>query len=168
MLKVEISPSKSLNLAVLLIFFCYIANSSLVLAQNKAEIHAATLSFSVEGEFDQVKEDLVMAIESQGAVISYVAHSSDMLNRTAPALGITQPVYHKAEIILFCKAEISHKMLRSDPHSLALCPYPIAIYSLAENPNIVYLSVRKPPTDFKGYGPIHQLLLKIIAETIEF
>jgi len=153
---------------LLVIFFCYIASYSLSAEEIKAENHTATLTYSVKGEFDQVKEDLVMAIQSQGAVISYVAHSSDMLNRTAPALGITRPVYLKAEIVLFCKAETSHAMLKADPHSLALCPYPIAIYSLYEKPDIVYLSVRKPPKDFKEYAAIHQLLLKIIAETIEF
>jgi len=168
MQKIQLADLRRPKLALLVIFFCYIVSPILLAADIKAQSHAATLTFSIEGEFDQVKEDLVMAIESQGAVISYIAHSSAMLNRTAPALGISRPVYHKAEIVLFCKAEISHAMLREDPHSLALCPYPIAIYLLYEKPNTIYLSVRKPPTNFKGYTEIHQLLLKIIAETIEF
>jgi uncharacterized protein (DUF302 family) len=125
-------------------------------------------TYSIEGDFDEVKDDLIMAIESQGAVVSYIAHSSDMLNRTAITLEIEEKVYHKAEIILFCKAEISHKMVQADPHSLVLCPYPIAIYSLTESPNLIHLTIRKPPSGLPEYLAVQQFLVKVISETLEF
>jgi len=134
----------------------------------KPLVNTASLSYSVEGSFEEVKEDLVMAIESQGAVISYIAHSSEMLNRTAITLNIKKKVYQDAAIVLFCKAEISHKMVQADPHSLSLCPYPIAIYTLADSPNTVYLTIRKPPENLPTYSAIQEFLLKVIAETIEF
>jgi len=127
----------------------------------------SSISYSTEGEFEDVKEDLIMAIEAQGAVVSYTAHSSAMLSRTAITLEIEQQVYDKAEIVLFCKAELSHKMVQADPHSLVLCPYPISIYTLSNAPKTVYITIRKPPNKPKEYGAVHQLLTKIILDTIE-
>lgn len=131
-------------------------------------INQASWTYSVEGDFEEVRDDLVMAIENQGAVVSYIAHSSEMLNRTAITLEIEKKVYHKAEIILFCKAEISHKMVQADPHSLVLCPYPISIYSLTESPDLIHLTIRKPPSGLAEYKAVQQFLEKVIAETIEF
>lgn len=129
--------------------------------------HASAISYSTEGPFEDVKENLILAIEGQGAVISYTAHSSDMLNRTAIALEIKEKIYDQAEVILFCKAELSHKMLRADPHSLVLCPYPISIYTLSKEPSKVYISIRKPPKAPKEYQLVHQLLTEIILESID-
>lgn len=155
---------------IFVIFICLISAFDAKASENdiKPMINQASWTYSVKGDFDEVRDDLVMAIESQGAVVSYVAHSSDMLNRTAITLEIDKKVYHKAEIILFCKAEISHKMVQADPHSLVLCPYPISIYSLTESPNLVHLTIRKPPSGLPEYKAVQQLLIKIISEAIEF
>ena len=124
--------------------------------------------YSVEADFDEVKDDLLLAIEGKGIVVSYIAHASKMFTRTSAALGIKENVYHKAEIILFCKAEISHELVQTDPHNLVLCPYPIAIYSLAKQPKVTYISTKKPPNGVPSYDAIHKLLVDIIKETIEF
>ncbi len=129
--------------------------------------HAASISYSIEGTFEDVKEDLILAIEEQGAVVSYAAHSSAMLNRTAITLNIENKIYNNAEVVLFCKAELSHNMVQADPHSLVLCPYPISIYTLSVEPNKVYLTIRKPPSELKEYGLVQQLLTKIILSTID-
>ncbi|MCF6194940.1 MAG: DUF302 domain-containing protein [Kangiellaceae bacterium] len=129
--------------------------------------HASSISYATEGKFEDVKEDLIMSIEAQGAVISYTAHSSAMLNRTAITLEMENQIYDKAEIVLFCKAELSHKMVQADPHSLVLCPYPISIYTLSNEPETVYITIRKPPREPKEYGAVHLLLTKIILEAIE-
>jgi len=134
---------------------------------NQPSYHGSSISYSVKGDFEDVKENLVMAIEAEGAVISYTAHSSEMLNRTAITLEIEEVIYGKAEILLFCKAELSHKMVQADPHSLVLCPYPISIYTLLSAPDIVYLTIRKPANQPKEYGAVHQLLTKIILEAID-
>ncbi len=124
--------------------------------------------YSTQGEFDEVKESLIFAIQDQGAVVSYTAHASDMLARTGKALGITENVYDKAEVVLFCKAEISHKLVAADPHTLVLCPYPIAIYTLAAEPGTVYLSIRKPLQSLMEYQAIQGFLEKIIVQALEF
>lgn len=128
---------------------------------------SASVTYQVDGEFEDVKENLVMAIENKGAVISYTAHSSEMLNRTAITLNINKTIYQDAEIILFCKAELSHKMVQDDPHNLVLCPYPIAIYTLKNAPDVVYLSIHTSPYGLSSYEPVYRLLVEIINETIE-
>lgn len=130
-------------------------------------IHPTSISYYVDQPFDEAKENLVMAIEDKGAVISYTAHSSAMLNRTAITLEIDQDIYEKAEILLFCKAELSHEMVRADPHSLVLCPYPISLYSLKGKPNRTYLTIRKPPQALKEYQAVHTLLTSIILDVVE-
>ncbi len=165
-------PRVTSNLLIRLSLTLFVAGIALSCTANesllKPQINMASLTYSVEGDFEDVKEDLVMSIESQGAVVSYVAHSSEMLNRTAITLEIKEKVYQKAEIVLFCKAEISHKMVQADPHSLVLCPYPISIYSLNKTPNVIHLTIRKPPIGLPEYDAVHQLLVKVITETLEF
>jgi uncharacterized protein (DUF302 family) len=129
---------------------------------------AVALVYKVEGIYSEVKEDLIRAIEAQGAVVSYTAHADKMLKRTGQSLGIKVAVYDQAEVLLFCKAEISHKLVKADPHSLILCPYPIAIYTLTGEPNKVYLSISKPPSNVGEYQGVHRLLQTIITELITF
>ncbi len=124
--------------------------------------------YQIEGEFEEVKDDLIRAIQNKGAVVSYTAHASDMLSRTALASNIKENVYSKAEVILFCKSELSHNTVQSDPHSLILCPFPIAIYALTGKPKTIYLTIRNPPEGFAAYEAVHQLLESIINDTLEF
>ncbi len=160
-----------LSICIRLIATCYIGLLCLISAPLQA---AESLKYpesqiiSVVGNFNEVKEDLVRSIESKGIVISYIAHASDMLNRTADTLKIKQKVYHRAEIILFCKSDVSHKLTQENPHNLILCPYPIAIYSLINKPKIIYLAIRKPIVENAAYKEIHQLLSEIIDKTIAF
>jgi uncharacterized protein (DUF302 family) len=134
----------------------------------KPLVTATSWVYSVEGEFAEVKQDLLRAIETQGAVVSYVGHVDAMLNRTAEDLKVNHQVYGHAEVVLFCKAEVTHKLLQSDPHALVLCPYTIAVYTLAANPQIVYLAINKPPQNVVIYAQIHALLQLIITDTITF
>ena len=134
----------------------------------KPRITATSWVYSVAGEFADVKEDLVRAIETQGAVVSYVAHADKMLKRTAAAVKVKNTVYQNAEVVLFCKTEIAHKLLQADPHALTLCPYPIGIYTLTGKPGLVFLSINKPPKDLTSYQPVLDILLVIIDDVITF
>ena len=72
----------------------------------------------VKGSFDETKEALVTAIENRGLVINYTSHIADMLARTGADLGATKKIYDKAEIIEFCSAGLSRKMMETDPHNI--------------------------------------------------
>ena len=134
------------------------------------EIPAYVNVFSTEATFQDAKDDLLDAIGENGLVVSYTSHAKNMLENTAAVSGINKAVYNDAEIILFCKAGLSHELVAGNPHNIVLCPYSIAIYVLFEEPERVYLSFRNvQATDEKIKAltkPIEDLLIKIIEEVI--
>ena len=114
------------------------------------------------GEFGEIKENLVMAIENRGLVINYTAHIASMLNRTGADLGKAKTVYRDAEVVEFCSASLSREMMETDPHNLALCPFSVAIYTLPETPGKVWLSYRLPP--LPAAEKVRALLADIVRE----
>jgi len=124
--------------------------------------------WTVKGDYEEVREDLVEAIEGRGLVISYVSHAQSMLSRTAQVVGATEPVYRHAEILLFCKADLSHRLVAANPHNIVLCPYAIAVYDLAgDGQDEVFLSIRTPQGAPAAYRPVVDLLTAIISEVVE-
>ena len=118
-------------------------------------------------QYAQAREDLTSAIEEQGMVISAVSHVKDMLDRTQTDLGYTSAVYATGgETVMFCKADLSQSMMRSNPHNISLCPYGISIYTLSNKPNVVFLSYRVAP-NLPVYQPIEALLKTIIERVAE-
>ena len=100
--------------------------------------------YPVEGEFDEVKDLILEAITEQGLQVSGTLHISDMLNRTAGALGVEQAAYQQAESIEFCSAKISHIMTQADPRNLVVCPFTVAIYVLPTSPQTVQVAFSRP------------------------
>lgn len=124
--------------------------------------------WEVEADYQDVRDDLKDAIESRGMVISYISHAKAMLDRTGKDIGFKDTVYpHGAEIFLFCKADISQKLVRVNPHDVVLCPYAIAVYDVAGEPGKVYLSYRVPPENTPEYKPVEALLREIIEGIVE-
>lgn len=124
--------------------------------------------FETEGSFEDVKEELLLAIEARGLVISFTSHSAKMFARTAASVGQKKRIYKNGETVFFCKADLSHKMVAADPHALIFCPYSIATYELVANPGKIYLSFTPPQKKIVGYAEIHLLLLDIVSETLDF
>ena len=98
----------------------------------------------VKGEFEDIRERVVTAIENRGLVLNYTAHIGNMLERTGKDLGKTQQIYNKAELFEFCSAAVSRSTMEADPHNIVHCPYAIAVYTLPKQPGRVYVSYRKP------------------------
>ncbi|MBS1140808.1 MAG: hypothetical protein H6R13_2261 [Proteobacteria bacterium] len=94
--------------------------------------------------FDDAKESVVMAIENRGLVINYTSHIADMLARTGSDIGATRQIFDKAEIVEFCSAKLSRKMMEVDPHNIVLCPFAISIYTLPGEKNTTWLAYRLP------------------------
>lgn len=124
--------------------------------------------WSVDGSFADIKQTLSDTITGRGMVISYVSHASGMLSRTAKAVGATEQVYGDAEILLFCKADLSHKLVAANPENIVLCPYTIAIYTLHGKPETVYLATPKPYTAEPAFAPVTQMLEEIITEVVDW
>jgi uncharacterized protein (DUF302 family) len=153
-------PTRSIALTLALLIL-----PGLCAGANPEKVGAAWI-YSADSSFEFAKEDLVSAIEGRGLVISYVSHPQDMLSRTADAVEGSRSVYGDAEILLFCKADLSHRLVGANPHNIVLCPYAIAVYTLAGEPETTYLAFRSPPPDNEAYQPIEELLKDIVEEAI--
>lgn len=117
----------------------------------------------VKGQFDDVKEAVVHAIESRGLVIDYTANVGAMLERTGKDLGATKKIYEQAQVLEFCSAKASRDMAEADPRNLVYCPYSIAVYSLAREPGAVYVGYRRPGKG-PGLAAVDKLLGSIASE----
>ena len=136
-----------------------------VAAQFKPLKSGGAWVYSVDADFDDVKESLVESIESRGMVISYVSHAESMLARTASTIG-GKVVYSDAEVLLFCKANLAHRLVEANPHHLVLCPYAMSVYALFDQPARIYVGIRAPQTQVAEYRAVHELLVVVIAEAL--
>ena len=99
--------------------------------------------FSSDERFEDVVENIKMAIIERGMLVSGTLHVSDMLNRTAADLGFSE-VFEKAESVEFCSALISHKMAQVTAENIVICPFTIAVYIKQEEPGQVHVAYRHP------------------------
>ncbi|MGF1547862.1 MAG: DUF302 domain-containing protein [Thiotrichales bacterium] len=123
--------------------------------------------FETSKSFTSAKSDLLLAIEGRGLVVSYTSHAQEMLERTADAAGAKQPVYDKAEIVLFCKSDLSHQLVAANPHHIVACPYAIAVYNLHGQAATTYISYREPAGNEPAFQAIDTLLEEIAREAAE-
>lgn len=112
-----------------------------------AQAQEYIVTTSVEGSFNEVKDNIKNAIVGRGLNIANELHASDMLNRTGPDLGFPDAIYTHAETVEFCSASISHKLVQANLHNVVLCPFGISIYELVAEPQTIYLSYRRPLAD---------------------
>lgn len=114
--------------------------------------------------FVETREAVTTAIENRGLVVNYVSHVADMLERTGADIGASRQVFAKAEIIEFCSAVLSRRMMEADPHNIVLCPFAISVYALPGETG-TWLAYRRPVG--KAAGAVDELLAGIIAEASE-
>ncbi|HHJ20153.1 MAG TPA: DUF302 domain-containing protein [Gammaproteobacteria bacterium] len=124
--------------------------------------------YSVKSDFESAKDALLDAIQGRGMVVSYTSHADAMLGRTAGAVGATELVYKHAEILLFCKADLSHNLVAASPHNIVMCPYSIAVYETKDEPGVVYYSYRSADdSKIPAVKLIQKLLDSVVNEAIE-
>jgi uncharacterized protein (DUF302 family) len=127
---------------------------------------------SVKGEFGDVKERVVTAIENRGLVLNYTALVSTMLERTGKDIGRERQIYAKAEVLEFCSAAVSRSTMEADPRNIVFCPYAIAIYALPKEPGKIYVSYRKPVAigsgeSMKSLREVGKLLDDIVRDALK-
>ena len=127
---------------------------------------------SVTGEFKEVKERVLHAIENRGLVLNYTARIGAMLERTGKDIGAARRIYGDAEMLEFCSARISRDTMEADPRNIAYCPYSIAIYTLPKEKNRVYVAYRRIEASGSGQSAkslraVDQLLADIVAESLK-
>lgn len=119
----------------------------------------------LSGNFSDVRDAITLAIENRGLVVNYVSHIADMLKRTGNDIGASKMVFEQAEIIEFCSASLSRRMMEADPHNIVLCPFAIAVYTLPGETGKVWISYRQA----QGSAPqlVGELLAGIVAEAAQ-
>ena len=105
---------------------------------------APIVVYKTDGGYEDLKENLEMAITDRGMVISNVLHISEMLDRTAADTGLDKKLYVNAESFEFCSIAMSYRMSSAHPANMATCPLTISIYVTPDDPGNVYLAYRRP------------------------
>lgn len=125
---------------------------------------------SVQEDFEYIRDNVRNAIIDRGMNIANELHASEMLNRTAPDLGIEKNVFLHAESIQYCSALISHGLVAAHPSNMVLCPFTISIYVLSGNPDTVFIAYRSPAAGEESAEILKQvesLLEEIVTESLE-
>lgn len=112
--------------------------------------------------FADARDAVVMAIENRGLVVNYTSHIGDMLQRTGADIGASRQIFAQAEIIEFCSASLSRRMMEIDPHNIVLCPFAISIYTLPGETDTTWVAYRKPQGGAAKL--VEPLLGEIVAE----
>ena len=100
--------------------------------------------YSKKGNFEDVKQDIEIAITGRGLVVDHEAHIGAMLDRTGKDLGTSKPIYGNAGSMQFCSASVSRRTMEADPTNIVFCPYIIIYYTLHSDPKTVYVGYRRP------------------------
>lgn len=125
------------------------------------------------GAFDDIKEQIVFAIENRGLVVNYTARVGAMLERTGGDIGAARSIYTNAEVIEFCSATVSRAMMEADPHNIVQCPHTIAVYVLARERERVYVSYRRFATQVgtdatrRAMQQVEKLVADIVREALK-
>jgi uncharacterized protein (DUF302 family) len=116
----------------------------LIVSNLAAAEPGALVTYSKQGKFEDVRDDLKLAIEGKGLVIDYQSYLNRMLERTGKDVGSAQPIYKDAQAFVFCSASLSRKTMEADPANAAMCPYAMVVFATAKEPGKVHVSYRRP------------------------
>lgn len=136
----------------------------LVMAQNAAADGAVVVR-AIDGNFQEIRERVVFAVQSQGLVVDHTAKVGGMLARTGKDLGESNQIFDDAEVLEFCSALVSRRMVEADPQLLAFCPYGIAVYTLPGKPQTTYVAYRRLVTNLTT--PAQKAVLERVEALLE-
>jgi uncharacterized protein (DUF302 family) len=102
------------------------------------------VTYSKKAKFEDVRDDLKLAIEAKGLVIDYQSFVNRMLERTGKDVGSARKLYADAQAFVFCSAALSRKTMEADAANVSLCPYTMTVYVTAREPEKVFVSYRRP------------------------
>jgi len=137
-----------------------------------AALAADVVVQSTKGQFKEVKERVLHAIEGRGLVLNYTARIGAMLERTGKDIGAARKVYADAELLEFCSARVSRETMEADPRNIVYCPYGIAVYTLPKEPGRVYVAYRRQAAAVTGasakpLAAVDKLLANIVGEALK-
>ena len=118
---------------------------------------------SAESGFEEVMQNLRLAIQDRGLYINNEMHMAEMLERTGKDLGFPGQVYLKAESIEFCSAVLSRRMVEEDPRRIVNCPFIISVYLLPAEPGRTFVAYRAPALEEIQTSPV----MREVAEMLQ-
>ncbi len=122
------------------------------------------------GNLADTLSDLENAIINQGLVIDYKGKVGEMLARTGDAVGSKSP-YSDAVYMQFCSAKHTHAVVAADPRNVAVCPYVVFAYEMADGSGVM-LGYRRPvgaegAASAEALAGVDSLLEAIITEAAD-
>jgi uncharacterized protein (DUF302 family) len=102
------------------------------------------VTYEKRGDYEDVREDLKLAIEGRGLVIDSESLINSMLERTGKDVGSSRKLYAGAQAFVFCSAALSRKTMEADPANVSLCPYTMVVYQTVAKPGTVHVSYKRP------------------------
>src|SRR3990172_8042525 len=102
------------------------------------------VTYSKKAKFEEVRDEVKLAIEAKGLVIDYQSYVNRMLERTGKDVGSARKLYADSQAFVFCSAALSRKTMEADAANMALCPYSISVYATAAELDKVHVSYRRP------------------------
>ncbi len=153
-----------------ILIYCCLGWSVGVWAGSNTSAIQSIVTYQTNDIFESIKENAEDAIIGRGMVIGRTLYAREMLDRTGPDLGFPRSVYLEAVALEFCSASISHRMIAVDPVNIVVCPFTIAVYVRADDPDNVFVSFRRPQPVGGDSGiafDIFTLLDGIAREAIE-
>ena len=125
---------------------------------------------AIESTFEDVKERVIFAVESQGLIVDHTSDVGGMLARTGKDLGESQVIYGNAVVLEFCSALYSRRMAKFSPDLLAFCPYAISVYTLHGQPDTTFVAFKRIARGVSNHEArevlkqIDDLLMTIVEE----
>lgn len=110
------------------------------------------VTYTTDRSFDDVMFGLENAIIGQGLVIDSTSHVGDMLERTKGDVGADQTLYVKADVLSFCSAAVSRRVMEADPMNIVYCPYNIFVAVSPDQPDQTMIGYRTFPE-----GPMQEV-----------
>ncbi|KMK65177.1 hypothetical protein [Puniceibacterium sp. IMCC21224] len=103
------------------------------------------VTYDTDQSFDDVLFGLENAIVDQGLVVSATSHVGEMLDRTRADVGSDVVLFEQAEVLSFCSAVVSRKVMEVDPLNIRFCPYDIFVFTSPDTPDQTTIGFRSFP-----------------------
>ena len=111
--------------------------------------HKTYTTYTTQGAFNDVMQDLQDAVVNRGYVIDFVGHVDAMLERTSETVGSvteagSKSPYINAKYVQFCSAKLTHEAISASPMNLTICPNVVFAYETRSAPGKVTVGYRRP------------------------
>lgn len=103
------------------------------------------ITYTSDESFDDVVFGLESAIVGRGLIVESTSHVGTMLERTRADVGSDIVLFENADVLSFCSASLSRKVMEDDIANIRFCPYDIFVYTSADAPGETVIGFNEMP-----------------------